>query len=64
MMHGAVIDDGLGNRYRVFDPPWWRLDLWAWWWGFCVMLNRRTARGSIVLTMNFGSAELRVYRVR
>lgn len=28
----------VGNRshvlFEVFNPPWWRLDRWVWWWLF------------------------------
>jgi hypothetical protein len=55
--HGSTVTDGVGTRYRIFAPRWWRLDLWVW-WAF------RRGRGYVTVTVAGETHVLRIYRVR
>jgi hypothetical protein len=41
MLIGAK--DGSGRLFRVFDPPWWRIDRWLGWYG-AIALERVVGR--------------------
>lgn len=46
-LHGAVVSNERGVRFRIFSPPWWRLDLWVRWW----LMPKRT-RGTFDVRRN------------
>lgn len=59
-MHGMVLQSSDGRQYRIFEPPWWRLDCWvAWgWW----KLSKR-AMGTIAVSTPWtpgGMSRLRI----
>lgn len=46
--------------YEVFDPPWWRLDRWAWWWA---RVRRADAHGTISFVYRGEMRRFRCHRV-
>lgn len=37
-----------GRLFEVFDPPWWRLDQWVWWW----LWPKRLAKGTVTFIID------------
>lgn len=55
--------DGTGQLLRVFDPPWYRVDLWTRWYAARVLelvLRRPRASGYTVLVISGQEIRVRV----
>lgn len=54
-----VLGDTNGNLFRVFVPPWYRVDRWL-----RYVFTRRIAKGRITLSLTEGTLDVRIVEER